>query len=87
MNKQPINPVTIQPTQKRAFALTIGRMHVGVGGQPMDKLVTFVIWDTTIPPEQAMLKACHAVIDEDQLVDALGHLFPHGELSKAHEIP
>jgi hypothetical protein len=80
--KAGINPVTIRPTHTQcSYNVTIGRLHVQKreGGQ-FTKFLTVAMWDSD-DLEHSMVMT---VLDEDLFIDALGHLFPRGELAEAH---
>lgn len=79
MRKRGINPITIQPTRGE-YKLTLGRLHlVGLEGEnKVDKIITAAMWSDE--NEQPVL----ATFDEEIFIDALGHLFPHGELDQAN---
>lgn len=85
MSKNAINPVTIRP-KMGDMQVVIGRLHLGVGPVMM-KTVQIVITPKDTTADTINEKAAFAVIDEDQLIDALGHLFPAGELAQAHMTP
>jgi hypothetical protein len=71
-----VNPITIRPSNTQHPSLTISRMHVGIGDTEVhSKLVTAALVD-----EIATEVLHHTILDEDVFIDALQHLFPHGEL-------
>jgi hypothetical protein len=80
VRKRGINPITIQPT-RGGYKLTLGRLHLMSLEEDgkLDKLITAAMWsdENDVP--------VLATFDEDIFIDALGHLFPHGELDQAHQ--
>ena len=79
MSKQGINPVTLRPLASHpGLSLTAGRMHIGTA-ENMLSLVTFALSD-----EKSKKVEGGATIGEKEFVEAMGHLFPHGELKDAH---
>lgn len=83
MNKQGINPVTIRGTNPSkddvVTNLSLARLHFlsdKIG--ETKKVMSVAVWET----EDNILAAM--TMDEDKFIQALGHLFPHGELKKAH---
>ena len=85
MNKIGINPVTIRPQPPYNSAgsnqVTFGRLGIGVGGRMTRTFQVVISPHTDHPAAQDM----HiAILSEEQVIAALGHLFPAGELSAAH---
>lgn len=90
-----INPVTLRGIDNRtgkATALTMMRMHVGVGDK-LNKLFTVVMYDESEGVEAR--DAAHAeariqsfvVLDEDHVLSGLYHLFPTGEMDHGDTSP
>lgn len=88
MPKEGINPVTIRPLDTHpGNAVTLARLHVGTD-EKMIKTFSVAVFD------EAEVEAARkterepimhmAVIDEDKVIEALGHLFPNAELQFAH---
>ena len=79
--KTGINPVTIRtPGQPQ---VVISRMHVTLGTDPCKKMLTVLLLPEGAKDATGVLGM--AILDEDKFIEALGHLFPGGELAKAHE--
>ena len=88
------NPITLRGTDQlteRPTGISIARVHVSKSG-PTKKMMPFCVFDDpgTEPknPDEgrARIKAM-LVIDEQQVLDGLYHLFPNGEFDKAPESP
>lgn len=81
--KQGINPVTIHPSRSDCKrSLTIGRLWVTRdANEPWIKNLVVSLYDPSNIEETIVM----SVVDEENFVDALGHLFPNGELSRCHE--
>jgi hypothetical protein len=77
VRKHGINPVTISPT-RGGYKLTLGRLHLVKPDESVEKFVTAAMWSSE--NEIPVL----ASFDEDIFIDALGYLFPHGELDGAN---
>ena len=71
--RQGINPVTIR-TEGQPH-LTLSRLHIG-DGNTIKKNLTVALF----PEDGTLPGACVTVVDEDKFIDAMGHLFPRGEL-------
>lgn len=79
-HKPGINPVTIR-RRPGDPCLTLGRLHIGPGGGgPMVRTLTAVVHGD----DDGGKVEAHVVLDEDDFVAALGHLFPSGRLAAAH---
>lgn len=85
-NKPGINPVTIRSTIPNQPEVVIGRLGVGIGsGKPADLTVQIlVIPRGTDPKNIAKAQVPVAIIPQAMFIAALGHLFPAGELARAH---
>lgn len=88
------NPVTlrgIDQLTERPAGITIARVHVSNDG-PTKKIMPFCVFDDpgTEPKNAAegnsRIKAM-LVIDEQQVLDGLYHLFPNGEFDHAPKSP
>ena len=84
MRRRAINPITIQPT-RGGYKLTLGRLHLVTPGRNgadghVEKLITAAMWINETDDPAGL-----ATFDEDIFIEALGHLFPHGELDQAHQ--
>jgi hypothetical protein len=85
-NKQGVNPVTIRPLKTHpGKSAVLSRLGIGTEDK-MQMMVTVAFMD-----EEAIKKGAKvedvtqaAVVDEASFIDAMGHLFPHGELQHAH---
>lgn len=79
-----INPVTIRQTHPRwpgDLCLTIGRLHLRVGGETF-KPVTVVVYreqadGDRVDPANIL---ANFIVDEEEFCRGLHHLFPTGEL-------
>jgi hypothetical protein len=83
-NKTGRNPITIpvqHPETGLSMNLTISRLHVGVEGDSTRKLMTLMLW-VGDPPNSMKAVSCN--VEEDKFLDAIGHLFPNGELAEVH---
>ncbi len=92
--KHGINPLTIparHPETGLAMNITVTRLHVqeegmkighhrGDGDPVHTKLMQVMIW--VGPAENP--KSIIAHVDERVFLDAIGHLFPQGELAEVH---
>ena len=79
--KQGINPVTIRTPHGEKNALTLARMGVGIAPGPIHQFLTAAIINETTHEVKAF-----SVLDEATFINALGHLFPGGELATTHHI-
>jgi len=80
-HKPGINPATLRPSKTAAgnlLCLTISRMVIGNKDQFVRR-VQLSLFD-----EKTELSVGFAMFPEDQFIDALGHLFPRGELDGAN---
>jgi hypothetical protein len=87
MTKHGINPVTIRPLAGRGnCCLTIGRLHIlrEQGPDRILKIVTVAMWDPSNLENHGPAAIELSAYDEDIFIQALGHLFPHGELDGAN---
>lgn len=88
---QGINPITLHGKfthdSKRETIATLGRLWVGVEGE-MHKYFTIMLWENPLVenPIDSLLGTTSmlgsVVLDEDEVIDALKHLFPNGELDR-----
>jgi hypothetical protein len=89
MNKQAINPVTIRSQIPGQPELVVGRLAFGMGSVE-DALRNMTVQVCIVPVgtthEDIHERAQVVVVPQEQFVEALGHLFPGGELAKAHEV-
>lgn len=90
-----INPITLRGIDNRtgkATALTMMRMHVGIGDK-VNKLFTVVMYDESegIEPRDAAHAEARmqgfVVLDEDHVLSGLYHLFPTGEMDHGDTSP
>lgn len=84
-SKRGINPVTIRPLLKDTLSVTISRLWVLKPDGTQVKNLTILMWDESKPVDEQVL--CQTILDEDKFIDALGFLFPRGELQTAHLQP
>lgn len=84
-SKAGINPVTIRPMLKDTLCVTISRLWVQKPDGTIIKNLTVLLWDESTPLDKQIL--AQTIVDEDKFIDALGFLFPRGELQHAHLQP
>jgi hypothetical protein len=84
-SKRGINPVTIRPMLKDTLCVTISRLWVVKPDGTQVKNLTIMLWDESKPLEAQTI--AQTILDEDKFIDALGFLFPRGELQTAHLQP
>jgi hypothetical protein len=80
MYKSGINPVMIKPSAGK-FGLVLSRLHIGAAGS-ISKLLTAMIYE--VQSDQSEKPIGTAILDEEDVVDALGHLFNDATLSRVH---
>jgi hypothetical protein len=77
--KTGINPVTVTGMDRKT-AVTISRLHTQVGdGKPLKTLCIF-LHSTDMVSAVTNVEERVAILDEDKRIDALGYVFPSGEL-------
>ncbi len=87
-----INPVTLRGNypQGEKLCITFARMHVSIGG-PLKKFFPITVYeDGPDPVDSAEAEArmkCLVMLDEDQFLDGMYHLFPQGMLDYADQAP
>lgn len=81
--KEGINPVTIRPSRADCKNnVTLGRMWVSrEPNEAWIKNLVVCIYD----PDRIEESTVTTVLDENHFIEALGHLFPNGELAHCHE--
>jgi hypothetical protein len=83
-HKTGINPVTIPVRGDDNKGLVLARMHVGYGEEGLQKHLSAMMFERVGMEDRG---GDVLILDEERFIDALGHLFPHGELSETRKAP